>query len=214
MRTEQFGIERNVVDGDILERTVARFRERRIVLPTFAQLAEPASIPGAIRGRARAGRGPTTPHPLNLFRVHWHNDVAPHRHRRGPDHLVLPPALTGSRRAIVVALGDRFPMIGAHKVLAAYACLAPRIVTGQFDPDAASGGLAVDRELLPRRGRDLAAHGLPGRRRPAGGDEPGAVRMARAWVANPYDIIRTPGTESNVKEIYDECDELAPTRTT
>ena len=25
------------------------------------------------------------------------------------------------------------------------------------------------------------------------------------WVADPSDIIRTPGTESNVKEIYDEC---------
>ena len=29
------------------------------------------------------------------------------------------------------------------------------------------------------------------------------------WVADPADIIRTPGTESNVKEIYDKCAELA-----
>ncbi|MGH2450863.1 MAG: pyridoxal-5'-phosphate-dependent protein subunit beta, partial [Candidatus Limnocylindria bacterium] len=29
------------------------------------------------------------------------------------------------------------------------------------------------------------------------------------WVENPEDIIRTPGTESNVKEIYDKCAELA-----
>ena len=29
------------------------------------------------------------------------------------------------------------------------------------------------------------------------------------WVAEPEDIIRTPGTESNVKEIYDKCKELA-----
>ena len=28
------------------------------------------------------------------------------------------------------------------------------------------------------------------------------------WVADPADIIRTPGTESNVKEIYDRCAEL------
>ena len=28
------------------------------------------------------------------------------------------------------------------------------------------------------------------------------------WVAKPEDIIRTPGTESNVKEIYDKCAEL------
>ncbi len=29
------------------------------------------------------------------------------------------------------------------------------------------------------------------------------------WVTDPGDIIRTPGTESNVKEIYDKCAELA-----
>jgi hypothetical protein len=28
------------------------------------------------------------------------------------------------------------------------------------------------------------------------------------WVSDPVDIIRTPGTESNVKEIYDRCAEL------
>jgi cysteine synthase A len=29
------------------------------------------------------------------------------------------------------------------------------------------------------------------------------------WVTDPGDIIRTPGTESNVKEIYDKCAELS-----
>ena len=29
-----------------------------------------------------------------------------------------------------------------------------------------------------------------------------------SWAADPSDIIRTPGTESNVKEIYDKCAEL------
>jgi cysteine synthase A len=29
------------------------------------------------------------------------------------------------------------------------------------------------------------------------------------WAAGPEDIIRTPGTESNVKEIYDKCAELS-----
>ena len=67
------------------------------------------------------------------------------------------PTLTGVDAPIVVALGDRFPMIGAHKVLAAYACLAPRVVTGQFDPTRAPRDLAVDRQLLPRRRRHLAA---------------------------------------------------------
>ena len=51
-----------------------------------------------------------------------------------PEHVVLPRELTGVDATIVVALGDRFPLIGAHKVLAAYGCLAPRLVSGEFDP--------------------------------------------------------------------------------
>ena len=59
-----------------------------------------------------------------------------------PGHVELPPKLTGVKARIVVVLGRRFPMIGAHKVLAAYACLAPRLVTGRFDPthDSARSG--------------------------------------------------------------------------
>ena len=62
---------------------------------------------------------------------------------------------------IVIALGNRFPMIGAHKVLAAYGCLAPRIVTGQYDPTRHPRDLAVDRQLLPGRRGDLAHPRLP-----------------------------------------------------
>ena len=55
---------------------------------------------------------------------------------RWPGHVVLPEVLTGVKAPIVVLLGQRFPMIGAHKVLAAYGCLVPRLVTGRFDPSA------------------------------------------------------------------------------
>jgi cysteine synthase len=34
-------------------------------------------------------------------------------------------------------------------------------------------------------------------------------RWLEQWVGDPADIIRTPGTESNVKEIYDACNELS-----
>jgi cysteine synthase len=34
-------------------------------------------------------------------------------------------------------------------------------------------------------------------------------RWLEKWVSDPADIVRTPGTESNVKEIYDACHELA-----
>src|SRR5947207_532259 len=129
----QLGLERELVDRDTYDRTVDRFREAKIVLPTFSQLADPSKVPDQIES-ALASVEPDEPHPLNLFRVHWYNDDS----RKGlvdtPQHVVLPPELTGVDAKIVIALGDRFPMIRAHKVLAAYGCLAPRVITGQFDP--------------------------------------------------------------------------------
>ena len=106
---------------------------------------------------------------------------------------MLPRELTGVDARIVVALGDRFPMIGAHKVLAAYGCLAPRLVTGQFDPtrqravwpstgNYCRGGVAISR-LLGCRGVAVLPEGMsrerfdwleqlgrrPGRHRPHAG---------------------------------------------
>src|SRR5581483_6346687 len=129
MLTEQSG----VVDSEVLARTAERFREEGIALPRLAELADPALIPDRVSERL-AGVGPDEPHPLNLFRVHWFNDAARTGMAAVPQHVVLPPELTGVDARIVVALGDRFPMIAAHKVLAAYGCLAPRLVTGEFDP--------------------------------------------------------------------------------
>ena len=166
-------------EAGVLERAVGRFRDAGIALPRFAELADPSLVPESIRARL-ASVGPDDPDPLNLFRVNWFNDAA----RTGivdvPEHVVLPRELTGVEAPIVVALGDRFPMIGAHKVLAAYGCLAPRVVSRRIRPDRGSRRLAVDRQLLPRRRRDLAPDGLPRRRGAARGDEPGALRLARA----------------------------------
>ena len=88
------GLERDVVDPGVYERTVGRFREAGVVLPTFAQLTEPSTIPADIVERL-AAIDPDAPHPLNLFRVHWYN--GPDRRERVdvPVHVVLPPELTG-----------------------------------------------------------------------------------------------------------------------
>jgi cysteine synthase A len=187
-------------DRTAYERTVQRFRETRTVLPTFAQLIDPPTIPAGARA-ALASVEPDAPDARNLFRVHWHNAAD----RRGtvavPEHVVLPSALTGVEAPIVVALGDRFPMIAAHKVLAAYACLVPRLVTGEFDPTtqrAIRGGVAISR-ILGCRGVAVLPAGMSRER----------FEWLERWVADPADIIRTPGTESNVKEIYDACAELA-----
>jgi cysteine synthase A len=203
----RLGLEKELVDARVYERTVARFREARIALPTFAELADPQAIPGSVRG-ALAGVDPDRPHPLNLFRVHWYNGADRTSLVDLPGHLVLPRALTGVPAPIVVALGNRFPLIRAHKVLAAYGCLAPRIVTGQFDPTAhkaiwpstgnyCRGGVAISR-ILGCRGVAVLPEGMSEER----------FRWLESWVADPADVIRTPGTESNVKEIYDKCKEL------
>ena len=95
-----------------------------------------------------------------------------------PGHVVLPEALTGVKAPIVVLLGRRFPMIGAHKVLAAYALPGAAAGDRPVRSEARSGDLAVHRKLLPRRHCHIAHSRLPRRGRAAGGHEPGAFRLA------------------------------------
>jgi cysteine synthase len=206
--TERLGLARELVDQGVLDRSVEWFREARIALPTFAQLAQPALVPAAVRS-ALEGIGPDDAHPLNLFRVHWHNGANRTDLVDVPDHLVVPRELTGVDATIVLALGNRFPLIGAHKVLAAYGCLVPRLITGQFDPtrdravwpstgNYCRGGVAISR-LMGCRGVAVLPEGMSRER----------FAWLEHWVVEPGDVVRTPGTESNVKEIYDRCHELA-----
>ena len=207
MATRTVGSTRRIVDEDVLERTITRFRTQRIALPTFAQLADPSLVPAGVRD-ALLDVDPDAADPLNLFRVHWHNAAD----RRGvvavPEHVELPRALTGVDARIVVALGDRFPMIRAHKVLAAYGCLAPALIAGEFDPtrdravwpstgNYCRGGVAISR-LMDCRGVAVLPEEMSKER----------FDWLERWVTDPADVIRTPGCESNVKEIYDKCHEL------
>jgi cysteine synthase A len=204
---KRLGLETDIVDHGIYEQTVRRLRDARVVLPTFAELAEPTRIPVATRAEL-AEVDPDVADPRNLLRVHWHNDHTRRGFAAVPEHVVLPASFTGVDAPIAVLLGNRFPMIAAHKVLAAYACLAPRLVTGQFDPQRhralwpstgnyCRGGIAIS--------RILGCHGVA--ILPAGMSQERFAWLER-WVADPADIVRTPGTESNVKEIYDACREL------
>jgi cysteine synthase len=204
---KRLGIEREIIDRGVYDHSITRFREAGIALPTFAQLSHPARVPDGIQ-QSLAGIDPDSPHPLNLFRVHWYNASDRLHRAQTPDHLVLPSSLTGVDARIVVALGNRFPMIAAHKVLAAYGCLAPRIITGQFDPTAhravwpstgnyCRGGVAISR-IMNCHGVAILPEGMSEER----------FRWLEGWVREPGDIVRTPGSESNVKEIYDKCAEL------
>jgi cysteine synthase A len=200
-------LEHDIADRATYERAVVRFREARVVLPKLSELADPGRIAPALRA-ALPAVDPDAPHPLNLFRVHWMNDRSRREQVAFPEHVTLPSSLTGVEAPIVVILGDRFPMIHAHKVLAAYACLVPRIVAGRFDPTTqravwpstgnyCRGGVAISR-ILGCRGVAVLPAGMSEER----------FRWLERWVQDPSDIVRTPGSESNVKEIYDACERL------
>ena len=200
-----------IVDAGVLEGAVRRFAERGIRLPTFSELANPLDIPVETLGEIGlfdADRN--IPDARNLWRVHWHNQLGDDAAFAPlPEHVVVPPEMSGVESPIAVLFGNRFPMIGAHKVLAAYSCLAPRVVTGVFDPthhravwpstgNYARGGVAISR-IMGCRGVAVLPENMSRER----------FAWLERWVANPdEDIIRTPGSESNVKEIYDKCAEL------
>jgi cysteine synthase len=201
------GLVPEITDKKIRQRAVKRLRELNVTLPTLSELADPSLIADAQQA-VLASVGPDDPAAANLWRVHWFNDESRTNLVDVPGYLVLPEALTGVKAKIIVALGNRFPMIGAHKVLAAYGCLVPRLVSGRFDPTSdkaiwpstgnyCRGGVAISR-TLGCRGVAVLPAGMSRER----------FEWLERWVSDPSDIIRTPGTESNVKEIYDKCAEI------
>ena len=205
----RLGLERTVVDAGVYERTVRRFREAGVALPTLGQLRDPATIPAAIRARLREV-DPDARHPLNLFRVHWFNAASRRGIAAAPEHVELPPALTGVRARVVLALGDRFPMIHAHKVLAAYGCLVPRVVTGQFDPtrhraiwpstgNYCRGGVAISR-IMNCHGVAILPEGMSKER----------FSWLERWVGDPVDITLPDGVTTTTGDAEGEILETRP----
>lgn len=189
---------------DRLERAVQRARERNIIIPTFAQQRNPALIPDKIKAELK-NIGLWDVNPRNLFRITWHNEPVPFGGGfGGVNYLELPKALTGVDARIIVLVGKWFPT-GAHKVGAAFGCLVPRLVTGQFDPTTQKAvwpstgnycrGGAYDSALLACQSIAILPEGMS--------------RERFEWLSKiAGEVIATPGTESNVKEIFDKCWEL------
>jgi len=189
---------------EALERAVKRARERSILIPTFKQQKDPGRIPEAIvSGLKKVGLWDIDP--LNLFRITWHNEPVAHGGGFGDVNFVeFPKALTGVDARIVSVIGKWFPT-GAHKVGAAFGCLVPRLVTGQFDPSTQKAvwpstgnycrGGAYDSTLLGCESIAILPEGMS--------------RERFEWLTSVSgEIIKTPGSESNVKEIFDKCWEL------
>jgi len=187
-----------------LAKAVERARERNIIIPTFAQMAKPTTIPESIKSKLR-NVGLWDVNPLNLFRIGWHNEPVPKGGAfAGVNFLEMPKALTGVDARIIALVGKWFPT-GAHKVGAAFGCLVPRLVTGQFDPTTQKAvwpstgnycrGGAYDSALLGCEGIAILPEGMSQER--------------FDWLAKiASETIKTPGSESNVKEIFDKCWEL------
>ena len=192
------------VDKTRRKRAIQRVRERNIIIPTFAQMKDPARIPVRIKNELnQIGLWDVTPR--NLFRITWHNEPKTQGGGfGGVNYLELPPNLTGTTARIVVLVGKWFPT-GAHKVGAAFGCLVPRLVTGQFDPSTQKAvwpstgnycrGGAYDSAVLGCESIAILPEGMSKER--------------FEWLSKiAGETIKTPGSESNVKEIFDKCWEL------
>ncbi|MDP6490349.1 MAG: pyridoxal-phosphate dependent enzyme [Kiritimatiellia bacterium] len=197
------------LNEEVRTRAVARARERGVVLPTFAQQRDPALIPPEIKARL-AKLGLWDIDPLNLFRITWKNEPQPKGGGFGDGNwLEFPSALTGVDARIVGVVGKWLPT-GSHKVGAAYGCLVPRLVTGQFDPTAQKAVWPSTGNYCRGGAYDCALLGCP-----AVAILPEEMSRERfEWLREigTDEIIATPGSESNVKEIYDKCHELRATR--
>jgi cysteine synthase len=192
------------IDSTRREFAVQRVREQNIIIPTFEQMKDPTRIPDYVKEKLRR-IGLWDVNPMNLFRISWKNEPVPSGGQFSDVNFIeFPPSLTGTPARIIALVGKWFPT-GAHKVGAAFGCLVPRLVTGQFDPSTQKAvwpstgnfcrGGAYDSALLGCQSIAILPEGMS--------------RERFEWLANIAGaVIATPGSESNVKEIFDKCWEL------
>jgi len=197
-----------VTNPQVLENTIKRFRERGIILPTFKQMRNPELIPDKIKEKLK-NIGLWELNPLNLFRITWKNEPVEKGGLYGSvNYIEIPKAISDVDARIVLLLGKYFPT-GAHKVGAAYGCLAPRILTGEFDP-------SFHKAVWPSTGNYCRGGAFDSYLMGCTAVAILPEEMSRErfdWLKEiGAEVIATPGCESNVKEIYDKCWEIRRTR--
>ena len=187
---------------------IERAKAQNIILPTYEQMMHPEKVPQKILDKL-AKTGLWDVDPVNLFRITWKNEQKESGGLfHGPNYIVIPPELSGVKCKIICMIGKWFPT-GCHKVGASYGCLVPELVTGQFDtgyhkavwPSTGNycRGGAFDSALLGVYSVAILPEGMSKER--------------FDWLKNiASEVIATPGTESNVKEIFDKTHELRETR--
>jgi cysteine synthase len=166
--------------------------------PTFAEMRDPSRIKFEVRKQALALKHKDPLHPLNLFNISWKQDDL------SIPHVVLPRELTGLDANIVVLIARHFPT-GSHKVGPAYSCLIEKQLAGELQP-------GRDRLVFPSTGN----YGIGGAWVGPRMNYESLIVLPAEMSAERFEkiesygarVIKTPGSESNVKEIYDKVHEL------
>jgi cysteine synthase len=189
---------------EMLLRALQRCREKRVVIPTFEQMACPEEIPSSIK-KDLTTVGLWDVHPANLFRICWKNTPVPFGGGFGTVNVLeIPRELTGVKARILMLLGKYFP-IGTHKVGATFGPLVEKLVQGGFDPTRQKAlwpstgnycrGGAYDAALLACHSIAVLPEGMSKER--------------FDWLEGMgAEIHATPGSESNVKEVFDKAEQL------
>jgi cysteine synthase len=191
-----------------LENAIQRCREKKVILPTYKQMRNPQLVPEKISTSLK-NIGLWDLNPLNMFRLTWKNEPVDFGGGFGKvNYLELPSKLTGVKARIFILIGKYFPT-GAHKVGATFGPLVEKLITGRFDPTRQKAlwpstgnycrGGAYDSYLLGCKSIAVLPEGMSQER--------------FEWLKKVgAEIFPTPGTESNVKEIYDKVKELKAER--
>ena len=188
-----------------LAHNIQKAKENNIIIPTFAQMQNPALVPEAIQARL-AVTGLWDVDPVNLFRITWKNEAKETGglYQKVPNYVEFPSALTGVKARIVAMAGKWFPT-GCHKVGASFGCLAPRLVTGQFDA-------TYHKAVWPSTGNYCRGGAFNSKLLACDSIAILPAEMSRErfdWLKSiAGEVIATPGCESNVKEIFDKTWEL------
>ncbi|MCF8379566.1 MAG: pyridoxal-phosphate dependent enzyme [Bacteroidales bacterium] len=194
--------------NEILKNTIQRCRERHIIIPTYKQMRNPELIPEKIKTKLKT-IGLWDLNSLNLFRITWKNE--PVEFGGGfnkVNYIEIPKSLTGVDARIIMLIGKYFPT-GAHKVGATFGPLVEKLISGRFDPTRQKAlwpstgnycrGGAYDSYLLGCESIAVLPQGMSKER--------------FDWLKKVgAEIFATPGSESNVKEIYDKVKELKAER--
>lgn len=188
-----------------LKHNIEKARENNIIIPTIKQMQDPTLVPEKIKDKL-SNTGLWDVDPVNLFRITWKNEAkeAGGLFQDVPNYIELPSELTGVKARIFAMVGKWFPT-GCHKVGASFGCLAPRLVTGQFDA-------TVHKAVWPSTGNYCRGGAFNSHLLACDSIAILPAEMSKErfdWLKTVAgEIIATPGCESNVKEIFDKTWEL------